>query len=73
MFNSTSECQFKCFNVIILNRCSKIVPCPDAPHQTCGCKEPKTATQAPIVHSVVYNIDTTDKGIMGGFPILVFT
>ena len=54
-----------------LIRCSKIIPCPDAPHQTCGCKEPKTATQAPIVHSVVYNIDTTDKG-MNFFAILIY-
>ena len=51
------------------NRCSKIIPCPDAPHQTCGCKEFENVKQ-----SVVYHIDTSNKGInivyFWGFSII---
>ena len=60
-----------CFGSLFY-RCSKIVPCPDAPHQTCGCKEP-SGTQAPAetIQSVVYNIDTTDKGKTSLFGLLL--
>ena len=39
--------------------CQRLVPCPDVPHQTCGCLNPSE----PGTLALVYNLDAQSKTI----------